>query len=97
MTLFFITWLAVSWLVGYAAAKRGRSGPVWFFIALLASPLIGGLILAILPKQGAAALPRDEAGEAITPETHVRCPECRELVRADARKCKHCGTALMSQ
>ena len=25
---------------------------------------------------------------------HVRCPECRELVRADARKCKHCGAAL---
>lgn len=26
------------------------------------------------------------------PEVH--CPDCRELVRADARKCKHCGTAL---
>lgn len=25
----------------------------------------------------------------------VRCPECRELVRADARKCKHCGSALV--
>ncbi len=24
----------------------------------------------------------------------VRCPECRELVRADARKCKHCGVEL---
>lgn len=24
----------------------------------------------------------------------VRCPECRELVRGDARKCKHCGSAL---
>lgn len=25
----------------------------------------------------------------------VRCPECRELVRADARKCKHCGSPLV--
>jgi hypothetical protein len=25
---------------------------------------------------------------------HVRCPECRELVRADASKCKHCGSTL---
>ncbi|MCU0920185.1 MAG: zinc ribbon domain-containing protein [Burkholderiaceae bacterium] len=24
----------------------------------------------------------------------VRCPDCRELVRGDARKCKHCGSAL---
>lgn len=32
-----------------------------------------------------------------TPETHVRCPDCRELVMIDARKCKHCGTALVPQ
>lgn len=32
-----------------------------------------------------------------TPKTHVRCPDCRELVRKDARKCKHCGTALIPQ
>ena len=29
-----------------------------------------------------------------TPKTHVRCPACRELVRNDARKCKHCGVEL---
>lgn len=29
------------------------------------------------------------------PDTHVRCPDCRELVRMDAIKCKHCGTALV--
>jgi len=32
-----------------------------------------------------------------TPETHVRCPDCRELVRMDARKCKHCGCVLVPQ
>lgn len=32
-----------------------------------------------------------------SPETHVRCPECRELVIRDARKCKHCGCALIPQ
>ena len=37
----------------------------------------------------------DEA--AATPQTHVRCPDCRELVRHDARKCKHCGVALIPQ
>lgn len=29
--------------------------------------------------------------------THVRCADCRELVRADAVKCKHCGTKLVPQ
>ena len=30
-------------------------------------------------------------------DTHVRCPDCRELVRMDAKKCKHCGAALIPQ
>jgi hypothetical protein len=34
------------------------------------------------------------AGEAVSPETHARCPDCRELVRADAVRCKHCGATL---
>lgn len=33
--------------------------------------------------------------DAPSPKTHVRCPSCRELVRMDATKCKHCGTALL--
>ena len=39
----------------------------------------------------AAAKPRaDEA----TPETHAQCPDCAELVRREARVCKHCGYKL---
>ena len=29
-----------------------------------------------------------------TPDTHVKCPDCRELVLMDAKKCKHCGAML---
>lgn len=32
-----------------------------------------------------------------TPETHVKCPDCRELVFKDARRCKHCGIQLVPQ
>lgn len=35
--------------------------------------------------------------EAISPDTHVRCPDCKELIRADARKCKHCSCSLVPQ
>ena len=31
------------------------------------------------------------------PDTHVKCPDCRELVLMDARKCKHCGCSLIPQ
>jgi TM2 domain-containing membrane protein YozV len=32
-----------------------------------------------------------------TPTTHVKCPDCRELIFKDARKCRHCGCALVPQ
>ena len=93
----FVVWLLFCALVGKWAASKGRSAGFWFFASFLLSPLIGGLIVALSPKIGAAALPRDAAGEAMTDATHTRCPDCRELVRKDARKCKHCSTALVPQ
>lgn len=32
-----------------------------------------------------------------TPETHVRCPDCRDLVRRESRECRHCGCKLVPQ
>ena len=32
-----------------------------------------------------------------TPDTHVRCPDCRELVLKNALVCKHCGCKLVPQ
>lgn len=67
--------------------------------ALLFAP--GGLLLTIplhlifaaiaAPRRAAAAAAQADAGP------QRRCPECRELVRADARKCKHCGSALQPE
>jgi len=34
---------------------------------------------------------------AISPDTHVRCPECREFIFKDAKKCRYCGTVLQPQ
>jgi hypothetical protein len=30
-------------------------------------------------------------------DTHVKCPDCKELVLKDANKCKHCGSNLIPQ
>ncbi|WP_405023519.1 TM2 domain-containing protein [Limnohabitans sp.] len=32
-----------------------------------------------------------------TADSHVKCPDCRELVIKDARKCRHCGCVLIPQ
>ncbi len=88
-------WLGFAVVVALIASSKGRSGFAWFLVSLIFSPLVGGILVLVLPRVGLTAAPRDEVGQLITPETHVRCPECRELVRGDAHKCKHCGTALI--
>lgn len=49
-------------------------------------------------KYGVSALIIGQGGfTTATPNTHVKCPDCRELILKDARKCKHCGCTLMPQ
>ena len=90
-------WVFFSVLAALFAGRRGRSWLGWFLLSLLISPLITVILLFILPNHAEPGLERDESGEVITVKSHVRCPDCRELVRHDARKCKYCGTALIPQ
>jgi hypothetical protein len=86
----FLGWLVLSIAIGVWASKKGRSGFGWFVFSVLLSPLIGGVCVAIASDETAEAQEK-----AMSHLTHVRCPDCRELVRKDARKCKHCGTQLV--
>lgn len=83
-----IGWFIFSFIAGIIAGSRGRSGIGYFLLSIILSPLIG-IVLAL-------ALPAINPN-APNPKTHVRCPDCRELVLNDARKCKHCGCALVPQ
>lgn len=95
---FLLFWLGFALVVGVAASNRGRSGVGWFLLSLVISPVLGGLLLLAFGRPVTNQPARiDEAGQPITDQTHVRCPDCRELVRKDARKCKHCGTGLIPQ
>lgn len=87
-------WLLLSILVGVFAQRRGRMGFGYFMLSIMLSPpLIWLAVLAIGPAEAATL----SAPELPSPKTHVRCPDCREFVLKDARKCKHCGTALVPQ
>lgn len=85
-------WFIGAIVVAIIAASRDRHAFGWFVLAVLISPLLAGILVLALgsPKRAAAA-----RAATPTPETHVKCPECREFVLRDARKCKHCGTALI--
>jgi len=83
-------YIALAIACAFLAARRGRSGIGWFFICLFLSPLIGFIFVLVLPDKAAMASQPN-------PNTHVKCPDCRELVLRDARKCKHCGATLVPQ
>lgn len=82
-----LSWFFFSLLVGFLAGHRGRSGLNWFLLAMLLSPLIAVIALALMSNLKGQP----------SPDTHVKCPDCRELVLAEARVCKHCGAALKPQ
>jgi len=83
-------------------------GSGWISLVLLLCFIAPGVIYMIWRRTGPvvcaacgsdAIIPPNAPGAAavVRHETHVRCPECRELVLHDARKCKHCGCALTPQ
>lgn len=86
-------WILSSIVVGVIANSRGRGTLTWFFVSLVISPLLGLILVLAMGRPPGSVDPANP--EAPREETHTRCPDCRELVRRDARKCKHCGAALV--
>jgi len=84
-------WLVFSVVAGIIAGSKNRSGIGYFLISIVLSPIVGLLLAAFLPVIVEAPKTVVEVDPV---ETHTKCPECRELVLIDARKCKHCGAAL---
>ena len=59
-------------------------------ILLSAAAIIGGFIWIYKPEnKPVAGVPH--------PDTHVKCPDCREFVLEEATVCEHCGCKLIPQ
>ncbi len=63
-----------------------------FGVFLFATPW---LILTVPLHLIFAAVSNKSKNESVNRFSHIRCPECRELVRKDARLCRHCHTELI--
>ena len=89
----FFAWFVFAILAGAIANSRGRSFGGYFLLSIVFSPLIGLIAVLAMPALNTPAA--TAAVPVPTPDTHVKCPDCRELVLKDARKCKHCGCTLI--
>ena len=82
---FVLFWFILAILVGVYASSKGRSGIGFFLIAILLSPLIGFIIALIVdPVQASVEARALETGDV------KKCPYCAELVKSEAKVCKHC-------
>lgn len=89
----FLLWLVLSIAIAVWASNKGRSGFGWFLLSLIFSPLLTAIFLAVSSNRSRQA--QQLAGDIPTPSTHVKCPDCAELVRKEARVCRYCGCKLV--
>ncbi len=87
-----ILWALLSVVVGVYADKKGRSGIGFGFLSIITSPLIGFIIAWLVSSDNAAI-----EQSAITKGEVRKCPACAELVKVEAKICKHCRSELTEQ
>lgn len=81
-------WIIFAVVVGIAASNRGRSGFGWFLLSILLSPLLGLILVLVLPDQKKQqAAHSDAAGRR-------PCPRCGEQIMRSAVVCRFCDADL---
>lgn len=85
----FLIWVLCAVFSAVIASAKDRSGFGWFVLGFLFGPFA---LIAVGFMPSLKTMPG-----APTPATHVKCPDCAELVLNEARVCKHCGCRLVPQ
>lgn len=86
LLLVIVFWLVIGILSAFIAESKGRSGCGGFLLGALLGPI--GLAIILLTGRQTEELEKRELYSGMS----RRCPDCAEIVKVDARKCKHCGT-----
>lgn len=93
-----IIWAMVLAIVYFLPAanaySKRHSGRAWILVVNL---FLGWTLLGWFVALAWSAGSAKDAPSAPSSATHVRCPDCAELIRKEARVCRHCGCKLLPQ
>lgn len=89
-------WFAFAIITAIVASAKGRSGFLWLILGTVFG-VFAFLVIIVIPSLKAQRIVMANGEPIPTPKTHVRCPDCAELVLKQASKCKHCGCVLIPQ
>lgn len=98
MDMAMMIWLLLCVFIGYCANTKGRNMWAWGIASLVFSPVLVGIVLALMPdntNQHDDRAPHsfDESDEDDMVR-EVRCPECGYLADAGEHYCPRCGEML---
>ena len=96
MALFL--WLLLCAFIGYCADRKGRNMWAWGLAALVLSPVIVGIVLAVTPDENGNGGNHSSKSYGENQEDEEqeerRCPECGYLADTGEQYCSRCGEML---
>ena len=85
----YIFWFGGALLIATWNRNRGNSFFVGLLISFFLSPLVGFIFVALTSKKI-----KGIEKQMLKSKEYKKCPQCAELVKVEAMKCRFCGKEL---